>query len=118
VNKKTVVLAPAQSFEIGLERLPPVIAAAGQRARQRFIEFFVANIRNRNTRLAYARAAGQFFAWCERHELGLTELQPVPAKLAGVDDRLQIGRDADRRLRENALLGRCWRARVSVLHRA
>jgi hypothetical protein len=28
----------------------------GERASRRFIEFFTANIRNRNTRMAYARA--------------------------------------------------------------
>jgi site-specific recombinase XerD len=47
-------------------RVPAAIAAAGEPARKRFIEFFTANIRNRNTRLAYARAVSDFFAWCER----------------------------------------------------
>jgi len=34
---------------------PPLIAAAGESAKLRFVEFFTANIRNRNTRMAYAR---------------------------------------------------------------
>ena len=57
--------------------VPRLIADAGQRASRRFLEFFTANIRNRNTRLAYAKAVGDFAAWCERHGLSLTALEPV-----------------------------------------
>src|ERR1700689_1518463 len=42
--------------------LPALIAAAGERA-ARFLEFFTVNIRNGNTRAAYARAAGAFLRW-------------------------------------------------------
>ena len=45
--------------------LPALIAGAGDRAALRFLEFFTVNIRNRNTRAAYARAAGLFLRWCE-----------------------------------------------------
>jgi site-specific recombinase XerD len=34
-------------------------------AAERFVEFFIATIRNPNTRLAYHRAAMRFFAWCD-----------------------------------------------------
>jgi len=37
--------------------LPALIAGAGERAAWRFLEFFTVNIRNKNTRAAYARAA-------------------------------------------------------------
>jgi len=57
--------------------LPPVIAAAGEHASRRFIEFFTANIRNRNTRQAYARAARRFFDWCAAHGLALEQLEPM-----------------------------------------
>src|SRR5690242_1793821 len=58
--------------------VPAAVAAAGAPARKRFIEFFTANIRNRNTRLAYARAVSDFFAWCEQAGLSTLELlQPV-----------------------------------------
>jgi hypothetical protein len=40
---------------------PDLVAAAGPRATDAYIEFFTATIRNRNTRLAYARACYQFF---------------------------------------------------------
>ena len=46
--------------------MPAVIADAGDQAARRFIEFFTANIRNPNTRAAYARAVMDFFGWCER----------------------------------------------------
>jgi integrase/recombinase XerC len=44
--------------------LPAVVAAAGERAGMRFLEFFAANIRNPHTRRAYRRAAEEFLAWC------------------------------------------------------
>jgi site-specific recombinase XerC len=58
--------------------IPAQVAAAGADACRRFLEFFTANIRNRNTRQAYARAVAGFFHWCEARglrELGL--LEPV-----------------------------------------
>lgn len=45
---------------------------------KRVIEFFTANIRNPNTRKAYARAAGDFAAWCEGRGLDhLRHVQPI-----------------------------------------
>ena len=44
--------------------LPALVAAAGERAGMRSLEFFAANIRNPHTRRAYARAADEFLAWC------------------------------------------------------
>src|SRR3981189_1483742 len=44
--------------------VPALVAAAGERAGMRFLEFFAANIRNPHTRRAYARAADEFLAWC------------------------------------------------------
>lgn len=58
-------------------RLPPIVTRAGEKASRRFIEFFTANIRNRNTRAAYARAVGQFLSWCEKRELELADLSPI-----------------------------------------
>src|SRR4051794_23214892 len=62
----------------GFEQLPAAIARAGERAGWRFIEFFVANIRNKNTRAAYAHAVAEFFRWCEAHGvLELAQVKPV-----------------------------------------
>lgn len=56
---------------------PKVIAEAGEPARERFFEFFAAQIRNRHTRAAYLQAAHQFFAWCEAHGLELRQIRPL-----------------------------------------
>jgi integrase/recombinase XerD len=61
----------------GLERLPALIARAGEKASWRFIEFFAANIRNKNTRAAYAHAVTQFFDWCDSKHLRLYDLRPA-----------------------------------------
>jgi site-specific recombinase XerD len=59
-------------------RVPALIAAAGERASMRFLEFFAANIRNPNTRRAYARAAEEFLAWCADAGVpSIADVQPV-----------------------------------------
>ncbi len=57
--------------------LPALVAAAGERASRRFVEFFTANIRNPNTRRAYARAVADFCLWCDARGLRLEQLDPV-----------------------------------------
>jgi site-specific recombinase XerD len=58
--------------------VPALIADAGARATRRFLEFFAATIRNRNTRAAYMTAVGKFFAWCDRHHIGqLADIEPL-----------------------------------------
>jgi integrase/recombinase XerC len=53
-----------QLVPIGSPALPALVAAAGERASIRFLEFFAANIRNPHTRRVYYRAAEEFLAWC------------------------------------------------------
>lgn len=57
--------------------VPALIAGAGEQARERFFEFFAAQIRNRNTRSAYLQAAHQFFGWCEERGLILQQIRPL-----------------------------------------
>ncbi len=58
--------------------LPALIAAADERARLRFLEFFAVTIRNPHTRRAYARAASEFLAWCEaRSVASIAGVQPL-----------------------------------------
>lgn len=60
----------------------PIIADAPQRTRTRFLEFFAANIRNANTRRAYARAASDCLTWCFDH--GVRDLAAItPIHVAG-----------------------------------
>jgi integrase/recombinase XerC len=57
--------------------VPALIAAAGERASLRFLEFFAANIRNPHTRRAYAHAVG-FMTWCDANRVGsITAVQPL-----------------------------------------
>lgn len=58
--------------------LPAIIVQAGGEAQKRFIEFFAAQIRNRNTRAAYVRAVVDFFDWCAEYDVGaLIDMEPV-----------------------------------------
>src|ERR1700747_810559 len=58
--------------------LPVLVAAAGERARMRFLEFFAANIRNPHTRRAYYRAAEEFLGWSASGGVpSITDVQPV-----------------------------------------
>src|SRR5689334_6225706 len=62
----------------GFDRLPSAVVRAGERASWRFIEFFIANIRNKNTRAAYAQAVTHFFTWSERRGVAeLSQIRPV-----------------------------------------
>jgi integrase/recombinase XerD len=57
--------------------LPALISREGRRATTRFLEFFTVNIRNPNTRLAYAKAVGQFLSWCDKRQWELKEIEPM-----------------------------------------
>jgi len=71
-------LVPKVRGPVARLAVPAVVAGGGDHAVRRFLEFFAASIRNRNTRMAYYRAACQFFAWVERHHIGeLADIEPV-----------------------------------------
>ncbi len=55
----------------------PALFAVGPKAEKRFWEFFAANIRNKNTRLAYLTACYRFSDWCDTHELVLDQIEPL-----------------------------------------
>ena len=61
--------------------IPLLIADAGEQASWRYVEFFTANIRNPNTRRAYARACGNFLAWCDARGLTLPTIRPYDVAL-------------------------------------
>ena len=65
-----------QLKDLGLPSAPAVIEVAGGHAKERFFEFFFTTIRNANTRVAYARAAWRFLAWCDRKKLDLAGIRP------------------------------------------
>lgn len=59
---------------LGLQ-LPPLVSDLPDSDRMRFAEFFTANIRNSNTRRAYARAAVDFLEWCQTR--GVTAVRTI-----------------------------------------
>ena len=62
--------------------VPAMVADLGEAAALRFIDFFTANIRNPNTRAAYAVAVRGFFRWLENRgvrELGAVRTHHVSA---------------------------------------
>ena len=62
----------------GTRNLPALVVSAGSDAQKRFIEFFAAQIRNKNTRAAYIRAVVDFFDWAEEMEIGgLLDIEPI-----------------------------------------
>jgi site-specific recombinase XerD len=68
----------SQLMPINSPILPALVAAAGERASMRFLEFFAANIRNLHTRRAYYRAAEEFMAWCAAAAVpSIAAVQPV-----------------------------------------
>src|SRR3954468_24611006 len=57
--------------------VPALIADAGDEAAKRFLEYFTANIRNKNTRAAYVHAVAEFTRWCEERGFTLKTLEPI-----------------------------------------
>lgn len=58
--------------------VPALIAASGDQAGLRFLEFFAGTIRNPHTRRAYGRATAEFLAWCEEHDVqSIAAVQPL-----------------------------------------
>src|SRR3954466_8803914 len=70
-------LIPATAAGGDLQPLPSLFLPS-LAARQRFIEYFTAHIRNPNTRKAYFRAVSAFSVWAEGKGItGLSRLGPV-----------------------------------------
>lgn len=67
----------------------PALFTPDTKTAKRTLEFFTAQIRNPNTRRAYARAASRFGTWCTEH--GLADLQAIePVHVAAYIETLQL----------------------------
>lgn len=76
-----------QAAETEPSQLPAIITNSGEGAARRFVEFFAVNIRNPNTRRAYARAVRQFLTWCEeRGAFQINQITPL-AVAAYIEER-------------------------------
>jgi integrase/recombinase XerD len=81
-DSKALVPAESRPLTLVVARdgivVPRVIADAGDQAARRFLEFFAATIRNKNTRMAYYRACCRFFAWCDHRAIGeIADIEPL-----------------------------------------
>jgi site-specific recombinase XerD len=83
MNDLVTIKAPRTAVSVsGNVVIPAAIADAGEHAVRRFLEFFAATIRNKNTRMAYYRAVCSFFAWLEQHDIGeLADIEPMHVSL-------------------------------------
>jgi site-specific recombinase XerD len=79
--KQEIQIPPSKTLAVATRDgilVPRVIAAAGDKAARRFLEFFAATIRNKNTRMAYYHACVRFFAWCDHHKIGeIADIEPL-----------------------------------------
>ena len=73
--------------------LPALVAAAGERASVRFLEFFAANVRNPHTRRAYYRAAEEFLTWCASAGVpSIVDVQPCMWRRGSRQGRVSLQR--------------------------
>ena len=55
----------------------PALFVRSEAAGKRFVEYFTAHIRNRNTRTAYFKNVSRFSEWCDARGLVLERVQPI-----------------------------------------
>jgi site-specific recombinase XerD len=87
VNGDITTIGIPSQLQGAMPRLPSLVTDAGERATLRFLEFFTAAIRNKNTRRAYARAVTRFSDWCQNRQLTLNTLHPIV--IGGYIEQLQ-----------------------------
>ena len=62
---------------LGNTNVPIIISQVGEQATYRYVEFFTAQIRNKNTRRSYLTATTQFFDWCQMNNLLLEAIHSI-----------------------------------------
>ena len=68
----------AGSATVAVGIVPAAFASAGENGRRAWLDFFAAQIRNRNTRQAYARAAHRLFDWLAEYGIhDVVDIEPV-----------------------------------------
>lgn len=77
MNANIVVFKEPRALA-GLAATPPALFLPDAKAAERFFNFFTVNIRNKNTRRAYYKAACRFSDWCVSKGLsGLAQVKPL-----------------------------------------
>src|SRR5277367_1815538 len=86
--------------------IPALIADDGDQASWHYIDFFTSNIRNPNTRRAYARACGAFLHWAEERGRTLGTIRPYDVSFiyrVPTANSFRPGREAAARRRPHAV---------------
>ena len=77
-NTEIVTIEPVATIPARIERQSaPMLFAGTRKAEKPFWEFFTANIRNPNTRMAYLTATYRFADWCEVKHVALEQIEPM-----------------------------------------
>lgn len=84
----TDLIAPSSDIQL-MANLPAHVSASAT-TRKRFLEFFTAHIENPNTRRAYGRAAGDFFAWLDQTTQIRNLRQIEPLHVASWMEQLKV----------------------------
>jgi site-specific recombinase XerD len=75
-NELVRVNVPRGLAELAIN--PPAVFLPHEKAAERFFDFFMSNIRNKNTRRAYYKAACRFSEWCAGKRLhDLADVKPM-----------------------------------------
>ncbi len=82
MDKKLPLIPSGSGGELSTARnIPEIILTAGHGARFAWEEMFIGQIRNKDTRRAYHRAASKFLEWCSARNLQLTTISPADVGL-------------------------------------
>ena len=78
VRKAGIPATPESTVPAVAAAVPAQVAGRGPEAQETWLEFFAAQIRNPNTRAAYARAAYRLFDWLAEHGVAdVRDIRPV-----------------------------------------
>ena len=77
IVRKTGTRGLAGSAAVAVGIVPAAVARAGDVGRRAWLDFFAAQIRNQNTRPAYARAAHRLFDWLSEYGIhDIVDIEP------------------------------------------
>lgn len=77
MTTELIPIPTTPTTEIAFRSCPSIITDQGERATKVFAEFFLANIRNENTRRTYSSVVKDFFEWCEVRGMTLQTIEPI-----------------------------------------
>ena len=105
MTDKYIIPHSGQLARGGIKGVPALFLDAGEKAWWRFVEFFTANIRNKNTREAYGRAVLRFSDWCSEKKIELHQVNPFLTVQRGFRRRIYAAAFCERSLLAGCVVG-------------